>query len=141
MLILIVLLPLLGFISGSLLGLYLGLGVCFITTFSIFSSFCLSLILFYDVLSNGQIHQVIMGSWFLVESLCIEWGFFFDSLTCVMLLVVTFISTLVHLYFIWSIIDFGLNRHGIVGAWLFFVLIFRFFVLVYGSLIMSNLED
>ena len=98
MLILIVLLPLLGFISGSLLGHAMGLGTCFITTLSVFFSFFLSLGLFYDVLANGQVHQVTMGSWILVDSLCIEWGFYFDSLTCVMLIVVTFISTLVHLY-------------------------------------------
>jgi NADH-ubiquinone oxidoreductase chain 5 len=98
MLILIVLLPLLGFFSGSLFGRLIGLGVCYITTISVFSSFLLSLILFNDVVSNGNVYKLIMGSWIFVESLNIQWCFYFDSLTVIMLLVVTFISTLVHLY-------------------------------------------
>ena len=98
MLILIVLLPLLGFFSGSLFGRYIGLGTCYITTASVFSSFLLSLILFYDVVSNGVTYKLIMSSWIVVDSLNIDWSFCFDSLTSVMLIVVTFISTLVHLY-------------------------------------------
>ena len=98
MLILIVLLPLLGFFSGSLFGRFLGVGVCFVTTFSVFSSFILSLVLFNDVLSSGVVYKLTMGSWIFVESLNIQWCFYFDSLTSIMLIVVTFISSLVHLY-------------------------------------------
>ena len=63
MLILIVLLPLLGFFSGSLFGRYLGIGSSFITTGSVFSSFLLSSILFIDVLSNGVVYKLVMGLW------------------------------------------------------------------------------
>ena len=98
MLLLIVLLPLLGFFSGSLFGRFIGLGACSTTTLSVFTSFLLSLSLFYDVVSTGNIYKLVMGSWIPVESLNIEWSFYFDSLTCIMLLVVTFISSLVHLY-------------------------------------------
>jgi len=98
MLILIILLPLLGFFSGSLFGRYLSKGVCFITTFNIFLSLIFSIFLFIDILSSGSHYKVILGSWILVDSLDIKWSFCFDSLTSVMLIVVTFISTLVHLY-------------------------------------------
>jgi proton-translocating NADH-quinone oxidoreductase chain L len=98
MLILIILLPLLGFFSGSLFGRYLSKGVCFITTFNIFLSLIFSVFLFIDILSSGSHYKVILGSWILVDSLDIKWSFCFDSLTSVMLIVVTFISTLVHLY-------------------------------------------
>jgi proton-translocating NADH-quinone oxidoreductase chain L len=98
MLILIILLPLLGFFSGSLFGRYIGWGVCYITTASVFSSLILSLILFYDVVQTGVTYKLLMGSWISVDSLNIDWCFCFDSLTSVMLIVVTFISTLVHLY-------------------------------------------
>jgi proton-translocating NADH-quinone oxidoreductase chain L len=54
--------------------------------------------LFIDILSSGSHYKVILGSWILVDSLDIKWSFCFDSLTSVMLIVVTFISTLVHLY-------------------------------------------
>ena len=98
MLILIVLLPLFGFFSGSLFGRYLCWGVCYVTTLSVFSSLLLSLALFYEVVSSGVSYKLIMGSWIVVDSLNIEWSFCFDSLTSIMLIVVTFISTLVHLY-------------------------------------------
>ena len=98
MLILIILLPLLGFFSGSLFGRFLSKGVCFITTFNIFLSLIFSIILFIDILSSGSHYKVILGSWITVDSLDIQWSFCFDSLTSVMLIVVTFISTLVHLY-------------------------------------------
>ena len=98
MLILIILLPLLGFFSGSLFGRYLSKGVCFITTFNVFLSLIFSIFLFIDILSSGSHYKVILGSWILVDSLDIKWSFCFDSLTSIMLIVVTFISTLVHLY-------------------------------------------
>ena len=98
MLILIVLLPLLGFFSGSLFGRYLGWGTCYITTGSVFSSLLLSIYLLHDVVSTGVTYKLTMGSWIVVDSLHIDWSFCFDSLTSIMLIVVTFISTLVHLY-------------------------------------------
>ena len=98
MLILIVLLPLLGFFSGSMFGRFLGWGTCYITTLSVFSSLSLSLVLLYDVISNGIVYKVTIGSWITSDNLQIDWSFCFDSLTAIMLIVVTFISTLVHLY-------------------------------------------
>ena len=98
MTLLIVFLPLLGFLSGGLFGQFLGLGVSITTTVSVFSSFCLSSVLFYDILLTGNSYKVTTGSWIPVEAFDIEWSFYFDSLTCVMLLVVTLISSLVHLY-------------------------------------------
>jgi|TARA_B110000967_G_scaffold209586_1_gene266478 proton-translocating NADH-quinone oxidoreductase chain L len=98
MLILIVLLPLLGFFSGSLFGRFIGWGSCYITTGSVFLSLIFSLILFFDVTSSGVVYKLTMGNWIAVDSLNIDWSFCFDSLTSVMLIVVTFISTLVHLY-------------------------------------------
>jgi NADH:ubiquinone oxidoreductase subunit 5 (subunit L)/multisubunit Na+/H+ antiporter MnhA subunit len=77
MLILIVLLPLLGFFSGSLLGRYLGLGACYITTGGVFSSLLLSLYLFHDVVSNGVSDKLNMGWWIISDSLHIDWCFFF----------------------------------------------------------------
>jgi len=98
MLILIVLLPLLGFFSGSMFGRFLGWGTCYITTTSVLSSLLLSLVLLYDVISNGVVYKVTLGSWIISDNLQVDWSFCFDSLTSIMLIVVTFISTLVHLY-------------------------------------------
>jgi len=95
---LIILLPLLGFFSGSFFGRFLGRGVCYTTTLSVFFSLLLSLILFFDVIQNGVCYKIILGSWIVVDTLFVDWCFCFDSLTSIMLIVVTFISTLVHLY-------------------------------------------
>lgn len=98
MLLLIVLLPLLGFFSGSLLGRYLGKGVCFITTLTTFLSFVFSFTTLLDIINTGNTYILNIGPWIYVDSLQIDWKFCFDSLTSIMLVVVTFISTLVHLY-------------------------------------------
>lgn len=98
MLFLIILLPLLGFLSGSLLGRHLGFGVCFITTGCTFLSFLISFSLLCDVISTGNTYTLSLLRWIYVDSLVVNWSFCFDSLTCIMLVVVTFISTLVHLY-------------------------------------------
>jgi NADH-ubiquinone oxidoreductase chain 5 len=98
MFLLIVLLPIFGFLSGSLFGRYLGKTVKFITTGSVFLSLLLSFCLFFDVLSNGVSYKINFFSWIVVDTLHIDWCFCFDSLTSIMLIVVTFISTLVHLY-------------------------------------------
>jgi NADH:ubiquinone oxidoreductase subunit 5 (subunit L)/multisubunit Na+/H+ antiporter MnhA subunit len=98
MLLLIILLPLFGFFSGSFFGRFLGLGVCYITTFCVFSSFLLSLFFFSDILINNVTYKLIVGSWIVVDSLNLNWGFNFDSLTIIMLIIVTFISTFVHIY-------------------------------------------
>jgi len=89
---------LLGFFSGSLFGRFIGFGTCYITTINLFFSFLLSLFLFYDIVSNDIVYKLTMGDWIIVDSLNIGWSFCFDSLTAIMLIVVTFISTLVHLY-------------------------------------------
>ena len=98
MLFLIVFLPLLGFFSGSLFGRFLGFGVCYITTTSVFTSLIFSLFLLSDVISNEVVYKLNLGSWIVSDSLVINWSFCFDSLTSIMLIVVTFISTLVHLF-------------------------------------------
>ena len=98
MLILIILLPLFGFLTAIVFGRYLGLGISFLTTFFVLLSFFLSLFLFYNNVLFGSSAKILLGSWIFVDTLNVKWSFCFDSLTCVMLVVVTFISTLVHLY-------------------------------------------
>ena len=98
MLILILIFPLLGFISGNLFGRYLGEGVSYITCGNLFFSFIFSINLFFNVLSTGSSYKYNIDYWIFIDSLNIQWSFCFDSLTCIMLIIVTFISFLVHLY-------------------------------------------
>lgn len=98
MLILVLLFPLLGFFSGSLFGRFLGLGVSYTTTFFTFSSFLVSLSLLLNIMNTGNVYILTLTEWIYADSLDLDWSFCFDSLTAVMLVIVTFISTLVHLY-------------------------------------------
>jgi proton-translocating NADH-quinone oxidoreductase chain L len=98
MLLIIIFLPLLGFLCGGLFGRFLNKGVCYITTFLIFVSFFFSIFLFFEIITHNSIYKLNLISWINVDSLNINWCFYFDSLTSIMLIVVTGISTLVHLY-------------------------------------------
>lgn len=95
----IVFLPLIGsFLSGAFGSRLGGRGAGIITISCVFLSLCLSFFAFYEVGLNGSPCYFKALTWFNVEYLQANWGFQFDSLTVVMLMVVTFISTLVHLY-------------------------------------------
>ncbi len=98
MLLSILLFPLLGFLSGSLLGRFLGRTVFFLNTFFIFLSFSLSILLFIDILTNGNTYIVKLTDWVSSGFLLVNWSFCFDSLTSIMLIIITMISTLVHLF-------------------------------------------
>jgi len=98
MYLLIILFPLLGFFSGGLFGRYITHGVSYITTSFTLVSFILSFSLFCKVLGTGEVYIVNISQWIYIDSLELDWSFCFDVLTTVMLVVVTFISTLVHLY-------------------------------------------
>ncbi len=98
MLILVLLFPLLGFFSGSLFGRYMGVGTSFITTLFTFLSFATSFSILLDIINTGNVYILNLTEWIYIDSLDLDWSFCFDSLTAVMLVIVTFISTLVHLY-------------------------------------------
>ena len=63
-----------------------------------FSVFSFSFIAFYEVGIAGSPCYIQLAPWFTSEFFDATWGFMFDSLTVVMLVVVTFVSTLVHIY-------------------------------------------
>ena len=58
----------------------------------------LSFIIFYEVALSVSPVYIKLFPWITSSFLTIHWGFLFDSLTVIMLIVVTFISALVHLY-------------------------------------------
>jgi proton-translocating NADH-quinone oxidoreductase chain L len=91
--------PLLGSLLAALFGRFLGFrGAALVTTTSVFLSFCLSLLAFYEVALSGSGCYIKYSGWFVCEMFDSSWGFYFDTLTVVMLVVVTSVSTLVHLY-------------------------------------------
>jgi len=95
----IVFLPLLGSFFSGLFGRFLGpFGAGILSTVCVMSSLFLSFFAFYEVGFSEAPCYIKLLTWFNSEYLCANWGFQFDSLTVVMLIVVTFISSLVHLY-------------------------------------------
>jgi len=95
----IVFLPLIGSCLSGLFGRFLGpFGAGIVTISCVVSSLFISFFAFYEVGFSGSPCYVKLLTWFNSEYLCADWGFQFDSLTVVMLIVVTFISSLVHLY-------------------------------------------
>lgn len=99
MYLLIVFLPLIGTLLGGGFGRFIGFrGSACITTTLVATSFLLSVVAFYEVGLSGSIVTLKLSPWFCTEMFDSSWGFYFDSLTVVMLIVVTSVSTLVHLY-------------------------------------------
>ena len=95
----ILFLPLLSFFFSAFFGRFIGsIGAGFINTSCIFFTFLFSLFAFYEVGFSQTPCYLKLFTWFDSEYLYVNWGFQFDSLTVIMLIVVTFISSLVHLY-------------------------------------------
>ena len=92
----IVFFPLIGFLIAGLFGRYIGARACeYITT--AFLAFT-ALIAWGVFLDGGHAERVQVASWFSAGDLQVDWAFKVDTLTRVMLVVVTTVSTLVHLY-------------------------------------------
>ena len=99
MLSLLLILPFFGFVSGSLFGRFFGSkGISFISTTCVFFSFFISFFYFCEIISTGNVYILIFDTWIQIENLNVNWGICLDSLTVIMLIVITFISFLVHLY-------------------------------------------
>jgi len=98
MLALVLLLPLLSFLISLLFGRRIGKGVVFITCFNVLISFLISFSSLQNLIAYDFISFLPYWVWVTSDTLEINWGFYLDSVTNIMLIVVTFISTLVHLY-------------------------------------------
>ena len=99
MYLLIIFLPLIGSFIGGFGGFALGhKGTIRVTLVCMFSVLFSSFIVFYEVGLAGSPCSFIVMKWIDSELFSINWGFLFDSLTVVMLIVVNVVSFLVHLY-------------------------------------------
>jgi NADH-ubiquinone oxidoreductase chain 5 len=125
----LVFLSFLGFSIAGLFGRFIGpKGTAFVTTGCLVLSFFLSLFAFYEVGLMGSPVYIRLGTWVSSEVLLINWGFLFDSLTVVMCVVVTSISSLVHLY---SIEYMSHDPH--LPRFMSYLSLFTFFMLILVS--------
>lgn len=127
----IVLLPLLGFLINGLFGKNLPkILVGSLATLMVFGSFCIAVSIFMNFNSESQPVIVKAFEWFRVNGVQINFGFQIDQLSLMMVMIITGIGSLIHLYSI------GYMSHD-KGFYKFFtylnLFIFSMLLLVMGS--------
>lgn len=122
----LVFLPLIGATVAGFFGKSIGKkGAILVTTTCVSASALLSFLAFYEVALCSSPCYIKLFTWIDSEMLNTSWGFMFDSLTVVMLVVVTFISALVHIY---SIGYMSHDPH--VPRFMAYLSLFTFFMLM-----------
>ncbi|WP_426276143.1 NADH-quinone oxidoreductase subunit L [Chryseobacterium sp. S-02] len=127
----IVLLPLLGFLINGLFGKNLPkIVVGSLATAMVFASFCIAVSIFMNFDSESQPVIVKAFEWFRINGVQINFGFQIDQLSLMMVMIITGIGSLIHLYSI------GYMSHD-KGFYKFFtylnLFIFSMLLLVMGS--------
>ena len=103
----IVLAPLLAAVIAGLFGRQIGrAGAHSVTILGVGVSFVLSAVVFYQHVFNGvPVYNETVYTWMFTDGLHFEIGFLVDNLTALMMLVVTFVSLMVHVYTIGYMAD------------------------------------
>ena len=97
--------PLFGAILAGLFGKAIGrTGAHVVTILGVATAFVLSLLVFRDV-DAGHTYNGTVYTWLQSGGLNLEVGFLIDKLTVMMMLVVTFVSLMVHIYTIGYMVD------------------------------------
>ena len=95
----IVALPLIASIISGFFGKYIGdRNSEIITSLLVSISAILSTFIFYEVIFNQYQSNVIIAKWINSGSLNVNWSIKIDTLSAIMLVVVTYVSSLVHIY-------------------------------------------
>ena len=95
----IIVLPLLASIVSGFFGRSIGDRISeIITSLLVTISAILSSIVLYDVIANQYQDNIIIAKWISSGSLDVNWSMKIDPLSAVMLVVVTSVSSLVHIY-------------------------------------------
>jgi NADH-quinone oxidoreductase subunit L len=96
---LIITLPLIASIISGFFGKYIGdRNSEIVTSLLVSISAILSIIVFYNVVFNQYEDNIIIATWINSGTLDVNWSMKIDSLSSVMLVVVTSVSALVHIY-------------------------------------------
>ena len=95
----IVLLPLLGAVISGFFGKKIPVKLCQILTSSfVLISGILSLFIFYAVITEDYSSNKLVFNWITSGNFNVNWSINIDSLTSVMLVVVSLISSIIHFY-------------------------------------------
>lgn len=91
--------PLFGAIAAGLFGKQIGrTGAHWVTILGVAIAFVLSCVVAYDVMALGNTFNGAVYTWASVGNIRFEVGFMLDNLSTMMMLVVTFVSLMVHIY-------------------------------------------
>jgi NADH-quinone oxidoreductase subunit L len=91
--------PLLGAIVAGLFGKQIGhAGAHWVAILGVTVAFLLSLVVANDVMLNGHVYNGTVYTWAIIGNIHFEVGFMLDNLSTMMMLVVTFVSLMVHIY-------------------------------------------
>jgi len=97
--ILLLFLPLAASIISGFFGKYIGdRNSEIVTSLFVLVSAFLSILIFHNVILNGYENNIVIATWINSGLLNVNWSIKIDSLSSVMLVVVTVISALVHIY-------------------------------------------
>jgi len=95
----IILFPLAGSILAGVFGAWLERKLAHVVTIAgVLASFVLSLVVFKDTVIDGNVFNGAVYTWMVSGGFRFEIGFLIDSLTAMMIVVVTFVSLMVHIY-------------------------------------------
>ncbi len=121
--------PFIGFLIIISSGRFLGRqGSILIALSGIITTLLSSIFLLYYVALSQAIINIKLFQWLSLGYTNISFGFMFDSLTCIMLFVVSLVSTLVHLY---SIDYMSHDPH--ISRFMSYLSLFSFFMLILVS--------
>ena len=96
---LVVFLPLLGSILSGFFGKFIRTRyIEFITSILISISAIISCIIFYNVITNSYSENIILFTWISSGSFNVNWSINIDSLSALMFVVITLVSSIVHIY-------------------------------------------
>jgi NADH-quinone oxidoreductase subunit L len=95
----VVFLPLLAAVIAGFFGRVIGdRGSQLVTCGALLLSAVLGGVLFNDVLSSNEVHVIPIAQWIVAGGLDVSWSLRLDTLSAVMILVVTIVSSMVHVY-------------------------------------------
>lgn len=99
MILLILLLPIIGSMIAGLLGRYLGYNSSkYIATILTIISAIYSWYVYYEVIVLNNNFNIKLFNWVTIDNIEIDWAFMIDELSVTLLVVVTTVASLVHLY-------------------------------------------
>nr|YP_009389234.1 NADH dehydrogenase subunit 5 [Thorea hispida]ARX95978.1 NADH dehydrogenase subunit 5 [Thorea hispida] len=129
MYLLIIVLPLFSSLFSGLGGRWIGsYGSCLVSCSCLILTTFLSVFAVYEVGFSGSSCYFILMPWIESGTLKMNWGFLFDTLTVVMLVIITAISSLVHIY---SINYMENDPH--IPRFMSYLSLFTFFMLILVS--------